>query len=97
MITVNFFTILRLFLKIREIHIDSLQEVPILTVLQKAEEIVFEKTSKKFMFKLLDEDGKIKRGTMILINGKNVLDTDGLDTIVSDGDMIALFPPGAGG
>jgi molybdopterin synthase sulfur carrier subunit len=98
MITVNFFNILRLFLKIREIHIDSLpEEVPILTVLQQAEEIVFEKTSKKFLFKLLDEDGTIKSGTMILINGKNILDTDGLDTVVRNGDMVALFPPGIGG
>jgi len=97
MITVNFFTILRLILKTGEIHIDSIQESPILDVLRKAEDIVFEKTSKKFMFKLLDEDGSIKRGTMILINGRNILDTDGLDSIVKDGDTVALFPPGGGG
>jgi molybdopterin synthase sulfur carrier subunit len=97
MITINFFTILRLMLKTGEIHLDSIQESSILEVLQKAEAIVSEKTSKKFMFKLLDEDGHIKRGTMILINGKNILDTDGLNTIVRDGDALALFPPGGGG
>ena len=97
MITVNFYTVLRLYLKLREIQIDSIQEAPVLEVLQKSEAIVFEKTSQKFLFKLLDEAGNIQQGTIILINGKNVLDADGLKAIVKDGDTIALFPPGAGG
>jgi molybdopterin synthase sulfur carrier subunit len=97
MITVNFFTTLRLMLKIGEIRIDSIQESPIRDILQQVENLVFKKTSKKFLFKLLDEDGNIKPGTLILINGKNVLDTDALDTIVKDGDTVALFPPGGGG
>ena len=97
MITVNFFTILRLMLKIGEIQIDSIQEAPVLDILHKSEEIVFEKTSQRFLFKLLDEEGKIKRGTLILINGRNVLDTDGLESVVRDGDTVALFPPGGGG
>ena len=97
MITINFFTILRLMLKVGEIHIDSIQESPILDILQKAEDIVFEKTSKKFLSKLLDEQGNIKRGTLVLINGRNILDTEGLETIVRDGDTVALFPPGGGG
>jgi molybdopterin synthase sulfur carrier subunit len=97
MITVKFFTLLRLMLKLGEIQIDLIQESPILDVLQKAETIVFEKTSKKFMFKLVDEYGNLKRGTMILINGKNILDTEGLGTIVREGDTVVLFPPGGGG
>jgi molybdopterin synthase sulfur carrier subunit len=97
MITVNFFTLLRLFLQIKELQLDSIQESPIRDVLQKIEDIVFEKTSKKFMFKLLNEDGSIKIGTIILINGRNILDTDGLDVIVRDGDTVTLFPPGGGG
>lgn len=84
-------------LKIGEIRIDSIQKSPIRDILQQVENLVFKKTSKKFLFKLLDEDGSIKRGTLILINGKNILDTEGLDTIVKDGDTVALFPPGGGG
>ncbi len=97
MIKVNFFTLLRLYLKIGEIQLDSIQDTSILDVLQKAEEVVVKKTSKKFLFKLLDEDGNIKLGTLILINGRNILDTDRLESIVRDGDEVALFPPGAGG
>lgn len=97
MITVNFFTILRLFLQIKELHLDGIHESPVCDVLRKVEDMIFEKTSKKILFKLLDKDGNIKGGTLILINGKNVLDTNGLNTIVRDGDTVALFPPGGGG
>lgn len=84
-------------LKIGEITINSVSESSILDILQKAEEIVAGKGSKKFLFKLLDEDGGIKRGTLVLINGRNILDTDGLESVVRDGDTVALFPPGGGG
>jgi len=97
MITINFFATLRLFLKLREIRIDSVQEAPIREILHKAEEIVFEKTAKKFVRKFVDENGQPKQATMILINGKNILDADGLDTPVKDGDTVALFPQAGGG
>lgn len=97
MITVNFYTILRLMLKLGEIQLDAIREAPIRDVLQKAETLVLEQTGLKFLFKLLDADGTIKRGTIILINGKNILDTNGLNALVRDGDTVALFPPGGGG
>ena len=84
-------------LKTGEITINSRHESSILEILQQAEEIVSEKTSQQFLFKLLDEHGNIKNGTLILINGRNILDTDGLESIVRDGDTVALFPPGGGG
>jgi len=97
MITINFYATLRLYLKLREIQIDSLQEASIWEVLHKAEDIAFEKTSKKFVWKFVEENGQIKQGSMVLINGKNILDTDGLDTLVRDGDTVALFPQAGGG
>jgi len=84
-------------LNLGEIHLDSIREASILDVLRKAEDLVFERTSQKFLVKLLEKDGNIKRGTIILINGKNILDTDGLNAIVRDGDTLVLFPPGGGG
>ena len=97
MITINFFTTLRLMLNLREIALDGIQEAPIPVILQNAENIVLAKTGQPFVFKLLDEAGQIKRGTIILINGKNILDANGLEARVRDGDTIALFPPGGGG
>ncbi|MFW5886069.1 MAG: MoaD family protein [Halanaerobium sp.] len=50
-----------------------------------------------FTKKLIDKDGKISRGAIILVNGKNIFHIDSLKTKVSDGDVVTLFPPSAGG
>jgi len=47
--------------------------------------------------KLVDAGGVPHIGTIILVNRRNILHLDGLDTPLSDGDVLALFPPGAGG
>ena len=47
--------------------------------------------------KLIDADGTPHVGTIILVNRRNILHLDKLDTQVRDGDVLALFPPGAGG
>ncbi|RCW78449.1 molybdopterin synthase sulfur carrier subunit [Halanaerobium sp. DL-01] len=49
-----------------------------------------------FSHKLLDA-GEIAPGSIILINGENVIHIDGLDSKIRDGDTITLFPPSAGG
>lgn len=43
------------------------------------------------------EGDKIRDDFIVLVNGLNVRFTGGLDTKVSDGDEIAIFPPGGGG
>lgn len=50
-----------------------------------------------FSLKLLNEEGNISPGAIILLNGKNVLHLDKLKTRISDGDLVTLFPPSAGG
>jgi molybdopterin synthase sulfur carrier subunit len=50
-----------------------------------------------FLHKLLDENGEPHAGTIILVNRKNILHLQGLQTSVEDGDVLAFFPPGAGG
>ncbi len=97
MITVNFYTTLRLMLSIKEIQIECSGEMAIPELLNKAEKIVEQKTSKKFIWKLLADNGSIKLGTIIMINGKNILDSKGLECRVRKGDTVALFPPGGGG
>ncbi len=66
-------------------------------VLVRIQDAVLKKTNIHFLDKLLDEQAGIKRGTIILLNGRNVLDMEGLDAMVKDEDTIALFPPGGGG
>ena len=47
--------------------------------------------------KLIDDDGVPHIGTIILLNRRNILHLQGLETPLRDGDVLALFPPGAGG
>ncbi len=50
-----------------------------------------------FTQKLLKEDRSISSGAIILVNGKNVLHLNKLETEVSNQDTVTLFPPSAGG
>ncbi len=45
----------------------------------------------------LFEDGKPKKGVIVLVNGKNIEHLQGLLTPLSDGDIVSLFPPVGGG
>jgi len=41
--------------------------------------------------------GAIKKGTLLLVDGRNAIFLAGLDTVVHEGQEIAFFPPGGGG
>ena len=42
--------------------------------------------------------GTINQNVLVLVNGRNLTNlVDGLDTLLQDGDEIAIFPPLAGG
>ena len=47
--------------------------------------------------KLIDANGSPHIGTIILVNRRNILHLDGLETPIQERDVLALFPPGAGG
>jgi sulfur-carrier protein len=47
--------------------------------------------------RLIDDAGALHQGTIILVNRRNILHLEGLGTVLHDGDVLALFPPGAGG
>jgi len=92
MITVKFFSLIRLLIKQNELILDE-KDLTIREVLQKAQtEIPI-----KFLFKLLDAERELQHGTIIMINGKNILHLNKLESMVKDGDIVSLFPPGGGG
>ena len=86
MITINFFTTLRTFLKTKQVRIRA-EEIRILDLLKQCEA----QTPIPFLHKLLDENGNINPETMILVNGQNVLHLQGINTIVRNGTDVALF------
>jgi sulfur-carrier protein len=43
------------------------------------------------------EDKKLKPFVHLYVNGRNIVHAQDLDTLVSDNDQLALFPPVAGG
>jgi len=56
-----------------------------------------EQIGKNFIDQLINAEKQIINGTMILINGRNIFHLDKLNSIVKDGDIIDIFPPGGGG
>jgi sulfur-carrier protein len=50
-----------------------------------------------FLPKVLDESGQLRSSVNILCNGRNIKYLNGLDTRLADEDVIAIFPPIAGG
>ncbi|HPJ40278.1 MAG TPA: MoaD/ThiS family protein [Spirochaetota bacterium] len=92
MIRVRFFTTLRFLVKREDIFLDR-KNVRVRDLLDDVQH----KIPVKFLHKVLDESGGMKRGTLILVNGRHVHHLEGLNTIVEDGDVVSLFPPGGGG
>jgi sulfur-carrier protein len=92
MITINFFTTLRLFLNTSQLKINAVA-LTMKDLLYACEK----QTSKPFLHKLLDPHGNLIQGAIVLVNGHHVLHLEGLQTTVKDGDVVALFPPGGGG
>ena len=93
MIKVKFFTLLRLYLDLEEIDIEA-DQIDVRTLLRKIGEQI---DSTLVREKLLDADGDMLQGTIILINGHDILHMDKLDTMVEKGDSVSLFTPGGGG
>ena len=46
---------------------------------------------------VFDGAGQIKPYILILKNGRSVMSLQQLDTVINEGDVVALFPPVAGG
>ena len=92
MITIKFFSLLRLLIKQSELIIDE-DNIKLIDLLKYSQTEI----PVRFIHKLIDEEEALITGTIILVNGKNVHHLDKLDTLIKDGDLVSLFPPGGGG
>lgn len=47
--------------------------------------------------RIFDEKEDLQRSIIILLKGRNIRLKEGLDTVLGEGDYLAIFPPVAGG
>jgi molybdopterin synthase sulfur carrier subunit len=47
--------------------------------------------------RVLDDDGNLQSSINVLVNGRSIRFLDGLNSIIQEGDKLALFPPVGGG
>lgn len=93
MLQIQFFSLIRMLLKRDAAEVPWADGDTVQSALEKTQQ----KIATPFLHKLIDEQGTAHTGTIILVNRKNILHLQGLQTPVADGDVLALFPPGAGG
>jgi sulfur-carrier protein len=91
-IHVKLYATLRLKLGIADVFVETDKHLTMLELLEKVSDMVGE----DILPELID-DGKIMVGTMLLIDGKNVLHAQKLETPVPDGSVVSVFPPNGGG
>lgn len=93
MIQVQFYSLIRLLLKQEKLELPAVENESVGLLLDRVQLQI----ATPFLHKLLDDDRQPHTGTIILVNRHNILHLDGLQTKVKDGDVVAFFPPGAGG
>jgi molybdopterin synthase sulfur carrier subunit len=93
MLRVRFFTLLHLLLNRKEMELSFVPGETVRDLLSRVQEQI----ETPFLHKLLGESGEMKIGTIIMINGRHIFHLDKVNTLLSDGDEVALFPPGGGG
>lgn len=90
---VKFYSLFRINLKSSGTEYEVDREITIFELIDKLDQ----EYDGYFTEKLLDDNGDISKGSIILVNGKNIFHIDKLETKVSNEDTVTLFPPSAGG
>ncbi len=93
MITVQFYSLIRLLLKQEKVELPAIGDETVGQLIHRVQKQI----PTPFIHKLLDDQGKLLLGTIIMVNRRNIHHLKKLQTPVKDGDVVAFFPPGAGG
>jgi len=93
MVQIQFYSLLRMLLKQERAELPPVEGETIAQLLERVQQQV----QTPFLDKLLKNDGSMHAGTIILVNRHNIHHLNGLQTPVNENDVVAMFPPGAGG
>ena len=93
MVQIQFYSLLRMLLKQERIELPAIEGETVTQLLGRVQKQI----STPFLHNLLDDHGTMHAGTIILVNRHNIHHLKGLQTPVNDNDVVAMFPPGAGG
>lgn len=91
MIIIKYFASVREYMGKKVDHIENIDNIRISELVEKL------KGENGKLSSLIMENGKFKRTYKILVNGRDLDFLDGENTIIKDGDIIAIFPPIGGG
>jgi len=89
----------RLFAILREIAKQKvvLEELPDGSSISYVVSRLCERFGPSFRAQVLDERGQLSESLTVLLNGHNIALLTGAFTKLKDGDVVAIFPPVAGG
>ncbi|MEX2721712.1 MAG: ubiquitin-like small modifier protein 1 [Candidatus Wukongarchaeota archaeon] len=93
-INVKFFATFRDLLGLKELELEVGPEetLKLIDLLER----LFQKFGEEFRNKIL-ENGNIRPQVNIMINGRNIKFLDEINSPLKDSDIVAIFPPVAGG
>lgn len=91
-IEVKLFATLRLHLGVASVSLE-VEKAP---TVDELIDLISERVGQDVRDFLVGEDGSMRMGTMILLEGKNIIHAQGLATPVTVAD-VAIFPPAGGG
>ena len=92
-VTIRFFT------SLREITGNKMVilELKNLVSVEQLLSLLFEKYGQEFRDYVYNQEGKVHDFLSFLVNGKNINNLQGFNTILQEGDIIAILPPVGGG
>jgi len=92
-VTIKFFT------SLREITGNKMVilELKNLVSVEQLLSLLFDKYGQEFRDYVYNQEGKVQDFLSFLVNGKNINNLEGFNTILKDGDIIAILPPVGGG
>ena len=89
-VTVRMFTSLRALTGTRETEVEAAD-------VQEIIELLGNRFGPKFSQMVLEPDGALKSYFHVLVNGRHIRLQQGVKTTLTDGDVVAIFPPIGGG